>query len=54
MDSQWFRPIPTPTTSAFSCPRAALKELQVLGVVGSALRRRKPKPPAKEQIGLFE
>ncbi|MBI1895379.1 MAG: hypothetical protein HYZ57_19955 [Acidobacteria bacterium] len=37
-------------------PRAALREVQVLGVVGSPLRpaRRKPKPPPKEQIGLFE
>jgi hypothetical protein len=36
-------------------PRAALKEVQVLGVVGSPLRqRRKPKPEAKEQISLFE
>ena len=36
-------------------PRAALKEVQVLGVVGSPLRqRRKPKPEAKEQIRLFE
>jgi hypothetical protein len=35
-------------------PRAALAELQVLGVVGSPLRPRKAKPVAKEQIGLFE
>jgi hypothetical protein len=35
-------------------PRAALKELQVLGVVGSPLRRRKPKVPAEGQIGLFD
>jgi hypothetical protein len=35
-------------------PKAALKEVQVLGVVGSPLRRRRPKPEAKEQIRLFE
>jgi hypothetical protein len=35
-------------------PRAALRSLQVLGVVGSPLKRRKPKVAAKEQIRLFE
>jgi hypothetical protein len=35
-------------------PKVALKDLQVLGVVGSALRRRKPKPEARDQIGLFD
>lgn len=35
-------------------PRAALAEVQVLGVIGSPLTRRKPKAAAKEQIGLFE
>ena len=35
-------------------PREALSEFQVLGVVGSPLKRRKPKTAAKEQIGLFE
>ena len=35
-------------------PRAALSQIHVLGVVGSPLTRRKPKPAAKEQIGLFE
>src|SRR5262245_16727355 len=34
-------------------PRAALAELQVLGVVGSPLRKPK-KPTPKEQIELFE
>ena len=34
-------------------PRAALSEAKVMGVVGSALRIRKPKPVAKEQIELF-
>jgi uncharacterized protein DUF6982 len=35
-------------------PRAALKSVEVLGVVGSPLTRRKPKAAPKEQIGLFE
>ena len=35
-------------------PRAALKSVEVLGVVGSPLTRRKPKAASKEQIGLFE
>jgi hypothetical protein len=35
-------------------PRAALREIAVLGVVGSPLRRQKPKPEVVEQIKLFE
>ena len=35
-------------------PRAALQSVEVLGVVGSPLKKRKPKLPAKEQIGLFD
>jgi len=35
-------------------PRAALRSVQVLGVVGSPLKRRKAKPAARDQIGLFE
>ena len=35
-------------------PRAALRSIEVLGVVGSPLRRRKEKAAPKEQIGLFE
>lgn len=35
-------------------PRAAVKSVEVLGVVGSPLNRRKSKPAAKEQIGLFD
>lgn len=35
-------------------PRAAITELNVLGVVGSPLTRRKPKPAPEGQIGLFE
>ena len=35
-------------------PRSALRSVEVLGVVGSPLKKRKPKAPPKEQIGLFE
>jgi hypothetical protein len=35
-------------------PRAALLSAEVLGVVGSPLKRRKPQPAAVEQIRLFE
>ena len=35
-------------------PKAALSSVQVLGVVGSPLRMRKPKPPAKEQLEMFD
>jgi hypothetical protein len=34
-------------------PKAALSEVQVLGVIGSPLRIRKTKPTPKEQIELF-
>jgi len=35
-------------------PREALHAVEVLGVVGSPLKRRKIKPEPKEQIGLFD
>jgi hypothetical protein len=35
-------------------PRSALRSVEVLGVVGSPLRKRTQKPAAKEQIGLFD
>jgi hypothetical protein len=35
-------------------PREALRAVEVLGVVGSPLNRRKTKPGVKEQIGLFD
>jgi len=35
-------------------PRMALAVVEVLGVVGSPLKKRKPKAAAKEQIGLFD
>lgn len=34
-------------------PRTALRDIQVLGVVGSALRSRKPKP-GREQLEMFD
>lgn len=43
-----------PSTQRVFVPRAALREVQVLGVVNSPLRTPKRKAPAKEQIGLFE
>jgi hypothetical protein len=35
-------------------PRAALRSVEVLGVVGSPLKKRKAKAAPKEQIGLFD
>jgi len=35
-------------------PRAAVESVQVLGVVGSPLKKRKAKAVPKEQIGLFD
>jgi hypothetical protein len=35
-------------------PRAALVEIEVLGVIGSSLRPKKGKAPDKDQIALFE
>jgi hypothetical protein len=50
-----FHIIPPDSTQHVFVPRTALIEVQVLGVVGSPLRAdRRKKPPAKEQIGLFE
>ncbi|MGO4883357.1 MAG: DUF6982 domain-containing protein [Bryobacteraceae bacterium] len=57
IESQGFTivpPDPYSNNQRLFLPRAALAELQVLGVVGSPLRRRKPKPASKEQISLFE
>ena len=35
-------------------PRTSLASVEVLGVVGSPLKKRKAKPAAPDQIGLFE
>lgn len=49
-------PDPYSNNQRIFVPRQALKELTVLGVIGSPLTkpRRKPRPTAKEQIELFE
>jgi len=57
LESQGFTvvpPDPYSNNQRLFLPRAALSELQVLGVVGSPLRRTKAKPAPKEQIGLFD
>jgi hypothetical protein len=46
-------PDPYANTQRVFIPRTALRSVQVLGVVGSPLKR-KAKPVPKEQIGLFE
>jgi hypothetical protein len=35
-------------------PRLALKKVEVLGVVGSPVQKRRPKAVPAEQIGLFD
>lgn len=47
-------PEPYSNNQRMFSPREALSELQVLGVVGSPLTRRRRKEVPKEQIGLFE
>ena len=47
-------PDPYSNQQRIFAPRAALAGVEVLGVIGSPLNRRKPKPAAKEQIGLFD
>jgi hypothetical protein len=48
-------PDPYGNTQRVFVPRSALRSVQVLGVVGGPLKKRKAvKPISKEQIGLFE
>jgi len=48
-------PDPTFQNQRIFVPRTALLEVQVLGVIGSPLKRRKPKPAdAQEQLKMFE
>jgi hypothetical protein len=57
LESQGFTvvpPDPYSNNQRLFLPRAALEEVQVLGVVGSPLRRRKAKEAPKEQIKLFD
>jgi len=47
-------PDPSSNNQRIFAPRAALRSAQILGVVGSPLRRRRAKAVPKEQIGLFD
>jgi hypothetical protein len=47
-------PDPYSNQQRLFAPRAALAGVEVLGVIGSPLNRRKTKPASKEQIGLFD
>jgi len=42
------------TAQRIFIPRTAVRSVEVLGVVGSPLKRRKPKVADKGQIGLFD
>ncbi len=47
-------PDPYSNNQRIFIPRASLRSVEVLGVVGSPLKKRKDKAGAKEQIGLFD
>jgi hypothetical protein len=47
-------PDPNGNTQRVFVPRAALSSAEVLGVVGSPLRRQRAKPASKDQASLFE
>ncbi len=47
-------PNPFANTQRIFVPRSALVGVEVLGVVGSPLRKRKPKEAPKDQAGLFD
>ncbi len=47
-------PNPSANNQRVFVPKAAVTEVQILGVVGSPLRSRKAKPVPKGQIELFE
>jgi hypothetical protein len=47
-------PDPYSNQQRIFAPREALAGVEVLGVIGSPLNRRKPKPAVKEQIDLFD
>ncbi len=47
-------PDPFSNSQRYFVPRASLESVQVLGVVGSPLKKRKAKPAPEGQIGLFE
>ena len=47
-------PNPSSNNQRIFVPKTALLEFQVLGVVGSPLRTRRPKPVSKSQLEMFE
>jgi hypothetical protein len=47
-------PDPSANNQRVFVPRTALRSMQVMGVVGSPLRRRRPKVAAKDQLKMFE
>ncbi len=47
-------PDPYSNVQRLFVPRLSLRSVEVLGVIGSPLKRRKAKPAAKEQIRLFD
>lgn len=57
MDSFGFTvvpPNPSSNNQKLFVPRSALREFQILGVIGSPLRPRKAKPVPKTQLEMFE
>jgi len=54
LEPHGFTVVPPNAADRVFVPRAALAELQVVGVVGGPARPGKAKPKPKEQIGLFE
>ena len=57
MDSLGFTvvpPNPSSNNQRLFVPRSALRELHILGVIGSPLRPRKAKPAPKTQLEMFE
>jgi hypothetical protein len=47
-------PDPSANEQRIFVPRAALSGIEALGVIGSPLRRQKPRKPAKDQLEMFE
>ena len=47
-------PDPTFQNQRIYIPREAAISVEVLGVIGSPLRRRKPEPAGDEQLSMFE
>ena len=45
---------PDPAMQRVFVPRAALSELEVLGVIGSPLKKPKPKPTTADQLQMFD